>query len=383
MVRLDRGRISAVGPRSAHIAGLKYSCFADPKDLRTGRIAMVRPKPGDDEYVCIECDGGTYAVTNTCAANALDLVDEGDYSFANRESAKIAMEKLGEALRVSYFEVAQSIIQNSSFEITKTVTRILKDFKMDSSTEIIGGGGGASVLVPFVAKQMGAPYRKAEQAEVISSIGVASSMLHEEQEVSMVDPTPETISLEHTRVREALVDKGAIPESVVIDSKFIPDKAILRITAVGNVELDGGAVSKNVFTRDEAMQRASEIMGADTNQVDLVFETNHYFVFGAHIKEKRLLGRRSRHRIVALDMFGRPKISLGNGEVFRGNRATITAALDRFFKSKHFGIMPGVYLINSLKEMDFSGLTSRSHILDAVSGELAEDEDGLVVVDMS
>ena len=383
MVRLDRGRISAVGPRSAHIAGLKYSCFADPEDLRTGRIAMVRPKPGDDEYVCIECDGGTYAVTNTCAANALEMVDEGDYSFANRESAKIAMGKLGETLHVSYFEVAQSIIQNSSFEITKTVTRILKDFKMDSSTEIIGGGGGASVLVPFVAKQMGAPYRKAEQAEVISSIGVASSMLHEEQEVSMVDPTPEKISLEHTRVREALVDKGAIPESVVIDSKFIPDKAILRITAVGNVELDGGAVSKNVFTRDEAMQRASEIMGADTNQVDLVFETNHYFVFGAHIKEKRLLGKRSRHRIVALDMFGRPKISLGNGEVFRGNRATITAALDRFFESKHFGIMPGVYLINSLKEMDFSGLTSRSHILDAVSGELAGDEDGLVVVDMS
>ena len=383
MVRLDRGRISAVGPRSAHIAGLKYSCFADPRDLRTGRISMVRPKAGDDEYACIECDGGTYAITNTCAANALEMVDEGDYSFANRESARIAMEKLGEALRVSYFEAAQSIIQNSSFDIIKTVTRILKDFKMDASTEIIGGGGGASVLVPFVAKQMGAPYRKAEQAEVISSIGVASSMLHEEQEVSMVDPTPEKISLEHKRVREALVDKGAIPESVVIDSKFVPDKAILRITAVGNVELDGGMVSKNVFTRDEARQRAAEIAGTDADLVDLIFETNHYFVFGARIKEKRLLGKRIRHKIVALDMFGRPKISLDNGEVFRGNRAAITGALDRFFKSKHFGIMPGVYLINSLKEMDFSGLTSRSHILDAVSGELEEDEDGLVVVDMS
>ena len=117
--------------------------------------------------------------------------------------------------------------------------------------------------------------------------------------------------------------------------------------------------------------------------VDLVFETNHYFVFGARINEKRLLGKRSRHRVVALDMFGRPKISLGNGEIFRGNRAAVTAALDEFFKSKHFGIMPGVYLINSLREMDFSGLTSRSHILDAVSGEHAEDEDGVVVVDMS
>lgn len=382
MVRLNRGRISAVGPRSAHIAGRKYSCFADPDDLKTGQIVMIRPKPGDDEYVCIKCGGDTYAITNTCAANALEMVEEGDYSFANRESAKIAMTKLGEELHVSYFEAAQSIIQNSSFEITKAVTKILKDFKMDSSTEIIGGGGGASVLVPFVAKQLGAPYRKAEQAEVISSIGVASSMIQEEQEVSMADPTPERISLEHKKIREVLVDKGAIPESVVIDSKFIPDKAILRITAVGNVELDGGAAMRNVFTQDEARQRASEIIGSDAGLLELVFKTSHYFVFGAHIKEKRLLVKRDRHRIVVLDMFGRPKVSLGNGEIFRGSRATVLDALDRFFKSKHFGIMPGVYLVNSLKAMDFSGLTSRSHVLDAVGGELTDDEDGMVVVDM-
>ncbi len=55
MVRLDGGSVSSVGPRSAHIAGLKYSCFADPDDLKTGQIVMLQPKPGDDEYVCIKC----------------------------------------------------------------------------------------------------------------------------------------------------------------------------------------------------------------------------------------------------------------------------------------------------------------------------------------
>lgn len=381
MARLFRGRISAVGPRSAHIAGLKYSCFADPRDLETGRIVTVKPKEGDDEYACIRCDGGTYAITNTCAANALEMIDEGDYSLANTESAKISMKKLGEEMGVSYFEAAQSIIQTSSFEIMKTVTRILKDYKMDSA-EIIGGGGGASVLAPFVAKQMGSPYRKAEQAEVISSVGVALSMLQEEQEVSMVDPTPEMISREHNRVRAALVDKGAIPESVAIDSKFIPDKGILRITAVGNVEMDGGT-AKNVFTHDEAEGRAAEIMGADPDAVELIFKSDHYFVFGARVKEKRLLGKKERRRVVALDIFGRPKMSIRNGEVFCGDQKAITGSLDAFFDSKHFGIMPGVYLVNSLKAMDFSGLTSRSHIMAAVNGELADGEEGMVVVDMS
>ena len=382
MARLSKGRIAAVGPRSAHIAGLKYSCFADPEDLETGRIVTVRPKEGDDEYACIRCDGGTYAITNTCAANALEMIGEGDYSLASTEAAKISMKKLGEEMGVSYFEAAQSIIQTSSFEIMKTVTRILKDYKMDSATEIIGGGGGASVLAPFVAKQMGAPYRKAEQAEVISSVGVALSMLQEEQEVSMVDPTPEMISREHNRVRAALVDKGAIPESVAIDSKFIPDKGILRITAVGNVEMDGGA-AKSVFTREEAEGRAAEIMGADPDAVEIIFRSDHYFVFGARVKEKRLLGKKEKRRVVALDIFGRSKISIRNGEVFCGDQKAVTKSLDAFFDSKHFGIMPGVYLVNSLKAMDFSGLTSRSHIMAAVSGELADGEEGMVVVDMS
>ena len=195
MVTLSKGRVATVGPRSAHIAGLKYSCFAEPDDLKTGKIVMIRPKPGDSEYAAIRCNNGTYAITNTCAANALGLVEAGDYSAANAESAKVAMQKLGDLLGVSYFEAAQSIIQTSAFEIIKVADKVLKDYKMErASTEIIGGGGGASVLVPFVAKQMEISYRKAEEAEVISSIGVAASMIQEELEVTMIDPTPASIS---------------------------------------------------------------------------------------------------------------------------------------------------------------------------------------------
>lgn len=381
MVRLEHGRVAAVGPRSAHIAGLVYSCFADPDQLVDGQIVMVRPKEGDEQYVCIRCSAGTYAITNTCAANALEMVPEGDYSFATGRAAKIALEKLGDVLGVSYFEAAQSIIQTASFDIIKTAARMLKDYKMESTTEIIGGGGGASVLVPFVAKQMRVPYRKAEQAEVISSIGVASSMLQEEHEVSMVNPTAEQISQEHDKVRATLVDNGAVPESVVIDSRFIPEKAVLRIMAVGNVEMDG-SLARNVFTQEEAAQRAAQIMGAVPESVTLIFKSDHYFVFGAHIREKRLLGGRRRYGVVTLDVFGRSKISIKNGEVFAGDGDKVTESLDRFFNTKHFGIMPSVYLINSIKAMDFSGLTSQSHIMDAVNGELSDGE-GVVVVDMS
>ncbi|MGI0090058.1 MAG: hydantoinase/oxoprolinase family protein, partial [Nitrosopumilaceae archaeon] len=63
MVKLKDGRLWKVGPRSAHIAGLKYSCFADPEDLKSGEIVFVKPRPNDqEEYVAIKCKEGTYAI---------------------------------------------------------------------------------------------------------------------------------------------------------------------------------------------------------------------------------------------------------------------------------------------------------------------------------
>ncbi len=385
MVALKGSNVSRVGPRSAHIAGLTYSCYADPETLRNGEIVLIQPRPGDDkEYAAVKAGNEIFAITNTCAANALGMIPEGDYSYAGRESARAALELLGQRLGVSYFEAAQSIIQTASFEITRTVSRILKEFKINAAAaEIIGGGGGATVLVPFVAKQLGIKYRKADQAEVISSIGVAASMIQEEQEISMVDPTPENISHEHRRIQAALVEQGAVPESIVINSEFLPDKSILRIAATGNVELDSAANARNVFTASEAKDRASEIMQTDPGLTDLVFQSKHYFVFDGRVSKKKLFLKRERHHIMALDAFGRMRLSVENGRIFYGQGAYLTGILDKFFDSIGAGVAPRVYLINELKMMDFSSLTSKTHIMDAVRGELGAEDKGAVVVEIA
>jgi N-methylhydantoinase A/oxoprolinase/acetone carboxylase beta subunit len=55
MIKLKNNRIWKIGPRSAHIAGLKYSCFASPDVLKSGKIIMIKPKPNDqEEYVAIQ-----------------------------------------------------------------------------------------------------------------------------------------------------------------------------------------------------------------------------------------------------------------------------------------------------------------------------------------
>lgn len=385
MVKLKDKRVWKVGPRSAHIAGMRYACFADPDVLKKGKIVMVQPKQSDKEpYVAIDCGGEQFAITNTCAANALGMIEKTDYSYANQTSAKIAMELLGRQIGVTGPEVAMSIIQTASFEITKTVSKILKEFKMDKvKTQIVGGGGGASVLVPFVAKQLGIQYQKAEHADIISSIGVASSMIQEEIEHTITNPTPEQISEMHKKIHAMMIDRGAVPESIVINSEYISEKSLLRVSATGNVELDSADNAKNVFTLNEALHRAGEVMEIDSSLVELNFETDHYFVFVGHVSEKKLFSKKNRHHVLVLDRFGRQKLSVKNAKVFQGGKISILEELDDFLESRNNDIAPQVYLLNNLKLVDFSSLTSTAHILNAVQQELDASEKAAVIVETS
>ncbi|PBO86181.1 MAG: methylhydantoinase [Thaumarchaeota archaeon] len=382
MVNLEQNRVSKIGPRSAHIAGLKYSCFADPEVLKNGKIVFVKPKENDDDYVAIQCENETFAITNTCAANALDMIENDDYSFANQESAKIALKLLGNHLGMEYHEIAMSIIQTASFEITKTITNIMKEFKLNASTKIIGGGGGASVLAPFVSKQLGLSYEKAAHADVISSIGVASSMLQEEIEHTMDDATPEKIAQVQKKIHAMLVDKGAVPESIVIDSEYISEKAILRVTAIGNVELDSVETSKNIFTLDDAKKRASEIIEISEDLIDLSFETDHYFVFTGHVEVKKLFSKKNQHHILILDRYGKMKLSLKNAKIFQGGKITVVEELDDFLESRHSDIAPKIFLLNDLKLIDYSSLTSASKIIDGVREELVNSEKAAVLAEL-
>jgi hypothetical protein len=93
MVRVKGKQIVDVGPRSAHIAGLPYAAFAQPEEIAAPAMVMVQPKPDDPaDYVGVRGRGEKmYAITNTCAANALGLVKEEYYSYGSGEAARRAI----------------------------------------------------------------------------------------------------------------------------------------------------------------------------------------------------------------------------------------------------------------------------------------------------
>ena len=383
MVKLESNTISRVGPRSAHIAGMKYSCYADVDDLSTGEIISVKPKESDvDEYVAIKCKNETYAITNTCAANALGMIEEGDYSYSNPESAKLALNILGKKLGIAGAQAALNIIQTASFDITKEITRIIKEFKLDSTkVKLIGGGGGASVLVPFSAKQLNLNYEKADYAEVISSIGVASSMMQEQLEETVIKPNPEQISKLHKKIHNIMIEKGSTPESISVDSIYIPEKSLLRVTAFGNVELDNRLTAKNIFSQDEALQRAVEITEIPKENINLTFQTDHYFVFTGNVTTKKLIMKKNKQSVIVIDKYGREKLSLKNSKIIEANSSDSTSNLDKSLSSTG-DIAPQVYFLNELKLIDFSGLTSKSHIIDAIKKELESVSKACIIIEL-
>ena len=383
MVKLESNTVSRVGPRSAHIAGMKYSCYADVDDLSTGEIISVKPKESDvDEYVAIKCKNETYAITNTCAANALGMIEEGDYSHSNQESAKLALNILGKKLGIAGAQAALNIIQTASFDITKEITRIIKEFKLDSTkVKLIGGGGGASVLVPFVAKQLNLNYEKADYAEVISSIGVASSMMQEQLEETVIKPNPEQISKLHKKIHNIMIEKGSTPESISVDSIYIPEKSLLRVTAFGNVELDNRLTAKNIFSQDEALQRAVEITEIPKENINLTFQTDHYFVFTGNVTTKKLIMKKNKQSVIVIDKYGREKLRLKNSKIIEADSSDSISNLDKSLSSTG-DIAPQVYLLNELKLIDFSGLTSKSHIIDAIKKELESVSKACIIIEL-
>lgn len=376
LVRWSGRKITDVGPRSAHIAGLPYSCFASSEELENGQIITFKPKEGDPiDYIAIESAGGRrFAITNTCAANALGLVPEGDYARANQTSAKLALSILANRLSTTMEQAATTILDISTKKVLDVVEHVIKEYKLKKERVVlIGGGGGASVLVPYIALKQQLQYKIAEHAEVISSIGVAAAMIHEEAEKTVTNPRLEDISALAEQVKKAALERGALPESITIQSEYISERSVIRVTAMGNVSLDIGTANAQEIKSEEAHVLACELFGINEG-VKCILDTDNYHIFACEMNKKMLfLKSKKQQRVLVLDKYGRVRLSVENASIFTGSPEQVADRIKSLLKQHAMSgkdLAPQVHILDGLKLMDFSSLTAQEHISKAVHDEL-------------
>jgi len=375
LVRWSGKKITDVGPRSAHISGLKYSCFAEPQDLEGGQIVTFMPKKGDPiDYIGIEVGAGKrFAITTTCAANALGRIPDNDYAKGNQKSAQLALSILGKRLGMDMEEIATKILEISTTKILQTIRTLMREYRLkDEKFVLIGGGGGASVLVPMLAAKLNCQYRIANNSEVISSIGVCTASIREEREKIINNPSPDEISSFIQEVEKIAISKGALPESISTQSEYINEKSLLRVTVYGNMNLDVGSNDRKEIDDEEAEILACELFGINEG-VQRIYDMKDYYIFACEIHKKKLFLKSKKQPVLVLDKYGHVKISVENADIYSGSplemKEKIQSLIDDHGLSKD-ELAPQIHIVDGKRLLDFSGLSSTAHVIKAVTEEL-------------
>ncbi len=378
MARVEKGRVVAVGPRSAHIAGLRYCCYCDAAEFDKPQIKHISPLPGDPaDYAVVETRAGKLAaITTTCAANFLGVLDEGDYSRGNRVAARLAFDALSADTGVPAEDLARGMIQAAARKVEKVCRELMKEYPVDTARLlVIGGGGGASVIAPAAAKRLGLGYRLAGDAEVVSAVGVGMALMKEVVEKSIVDPSEEDINSVRSLAVRLLVDAGCDPAGIEVEISVDRRKNIVRASATGASTLVSRRSTEKIDA-EQAEEVARETLGGD-GEPDMVFDDGSCFVFSGRKEKKGFLGlgRKVSRPLVMIDSHGLARLTLADARADVADRENVIDTLRKTIAegtifSDGGTLAPTVYIVFGGRVVDLSKLADPAKMIDFAAVEI-------------
>ena len=374
--RMHRTRLLDVGPRSAHIAGLPYACFVSPDEILDSVPRLVAPKPGDPvEYLVLETTRGRrVALTLTCAANALGTVASGSYSEGDGASARAAFEIAGRRLGVT----GEILAKNALAAATDKLARLVRETAGEQAIRnpvIVGVGGGAGAVIPTLGECIGADWEIPRDAEVISSIGDALSVVRVEIERTVPRPSAQTLAQVHREAEQAVLRAGASPASVHLESTSVPERGSLRVAAFGAVAQEVEAPA-GVHDRSNPGRIACDELGP---AAQLVFQSEFFSVFCAGPGEEQ--------DFVVIDRSGAISVK-GRGRALAGIGSEVAAALEERIPAlaRTYGPMsvaPAVRFVRGSRLVDLTLISAPGEACQAVLAECALANDEQIVALLS
>ncbi|MBM7440679.1 hydantoinase/oxoprolinase family protein [Streptomyces sp. HB132] len=373
MARIGGGKVTGVGPRSAHIAGLPYACFASAEELRDATLTTVRPMAGDpDDYAVIDAAGGRFAITMTCAANALGRVPEGDFARCDQEVAAAALAPLAAALGVDTATAATRLLDAGTAQVRTVVNAMIRDYRLDKDTALlVGGGGGAASVTPHLAEVSGLEGRIARHSEVISPIGVALALVREQIERIIPGAGQEQILAVRAEAEAAVLAQGAAADGVEVEVTVDPQTSTVRAVATGATELR---------TRDRAhradgaerLRTAAASLRTDPSRVTVLAGTSAHTVYGTEVR-RRL--RTTRHPVRIVDADGVIRLHVSDARVETTRVAEAPEVLARLVReTTSYGDggvrAPAVRLLLGSRIADLSGVLDPQPLLALARSEL-------------
>ncbi len=392
MIRCTDKVIKDVGPRSAHIAGLEYACFADLKDLKDAHVTSVRIAADyTDNYLAIEnSEGKKFAVTLTCIANILGLIDAEDYAKAQDDVVARITEILESYFNRSGKKVAEEIMAIAVSKVRPAVEEFIKQYNLSRNyLELNGGGGGASVVVPALAKSMGLKYKIADNAPIIATIGAALAMVRDSVERTIVNPTQNDILEIRKDAAQRAMESGASPGSIEVTIDIDATKNVVKATAVGTTELSAQKKAGKKLSDEEIQKIVDKSFDNFSDlSVSKVSENGIYSLFEVTYTTKpKLFFFKKKSRLLCLiDRNGVIKLNIENANYHilgKKDKSGLINCIESDTKFDEAGkTMPEIHLIVNAKVSDLSGLENIEQVtslIDVELSELNENEDYILI----
>lgn len=376
MIRVENGKITDAGPRSAHIAGLPYEVFS-PK-LKNPRLVLISPC-GDDEPVFAAAegaDGRRVSLTLAGAANLLGSVPDGDYAGGDREAALAAWRVLGDALGISAEEAAKQAMDIAASKVRAIVDALVQDYEIPKDAVMLAGGGGsAGVIVPYLGKVMGVPWREVKNAPIISTIGVAMAMVTESVERTVVQPKGEDVKSIRREAIERVMKSGAKEETVEVSVEVDQKANILRAVATGAAELRQGKENGTLPSKAELLETAAKSIGVPSEQVQEIAALGRWHIFDG-IRSTKAFGFENYHHAVrVIDRDGVVRLQREGIGAVLSTKEKLQESLDILLEeTTEYGTvggqLPSLFAYYGEKQLDLSGLATREQVDEVLDMEM-------------
>lgn len=378
MIQVSNNTIVNTGPRSAHIAGIDYDCYSDPNDVVNPVLKTIKPKPSDPDYGYVECENGrTFCFTVAGAANILGYVKDDDYAKGNVETARKVWQPLADAMNVTVEEAAKLALKFAAIKNGEVVQKIIKEYGLDPrTTTFIGGGGGAAAVVPHLAETMRFKHRIANNAPVISTIGVALAMVREMVERGVAHPTEEDILAVRNEAEAAVIKSGANPNTIEISVEVDTQRNVIRAVAIGATEMRTKDLGSRLLTDEELVSIVAENLSVNPSDIEIAGKNESMIATIYKSKTKKFgLFNSVKRNMRLIDNEGVIRLQKNNAQVFNCSKENVESSLkhilDEYTEYNDGGAqLPNIYIIANKKIIDVSGLQNEKQVLTLANVEL-------------
>lgn len=353
MPLLRRRKLADVGPRSAHVAGLRYASFAEPAELAGARLVLVAPRAGDPAaYAAVDAEGGRFALTATCAANALGVVPAGAHPAGSGEAARAAFAALGD-------DAARTVLGLAVRRIAAAVDEAARQYRLPADVPLVALGGAGAALVPELGRLLGREVVLPDHAEVLSAIGAAVSLIRAEV-VRTLDAGVDVEALAR-EAEAACVEAGAAPATVTTETTVDNEAHVIRAVATGAVALEAGGVDHRPAADDERAAAAGSALGIAPSDLAVVASNAYYRVY-----------RQGAAGTAVVDRFGRVALAEASADVVAGTGESFVAQLEAAVTaaSTNLGVatmLPRVTVISGARLLDLSTAGRVADVVEAAA----------------